>query len=566
MTIGKKLLLGFIALLSLSMGSLYLIPLETYLPQLEKFASKQFQTPVKIKSIGLAALPLPHLELHQVHLGGETGIHAELIDISFDLKALMDGNKEVRAIRAKHVTVHYAEFRHLLTQLSKSTTKPIVTLREFQASDVTFILPWLTLPDIETKVSFTGEGKLEKIWTTLDKEHLTATLIPQPQKHFAMQVDAKGWTTPLYPRIVWDELHIVGVVSERDLVATQLTGAIGDIQLAGSGHAEFAKGLRVFAQLDQLDAPLEQLLKLSDQTQLATGNVHLSGKLQGEADTISELKQRVQFVGELSGKQLQIPVVVDQPGVLLDELHAQVQAQLAQIDLSVLDVSLYGGKLTGLAKWSGLDQTLQAEVQLADIEMQPLVAAMTNRVLLNGKLSGKGNMGMQLNAPVPFPANSSAVGDFHLKEGKLTQVDLVKATQVAKSNQAVDATEGTEFDDFTGEFMLDGGTYYFNKLDLSSGVLRAQGKMKVLSDKRISGGLDAFLKGTLGLVSIPLVISGTTDQPRVNPSGAFLAGAALGTALMPGVGTVIGMKIGGLLNRIFSNDDPVSAVSAVPSR
>ncbi|MDD4963497.1 MAG: AsmA family protein [Gallionella sp.] len=566
MSIGKKLLLGFIALLSLSIGSLYLIPLETYLPQLEKFASKQFQTPVKIQSISLAALPFPHLELHQVQLGKADGIRAELIDVSFDLKALMAGNKEVRAIRAEHVVVNYSEFRHLLAQMSKSSGKPIVTLREFQASDVTLILPWLTLPDVETKVSFAADGKLEKIWTTLDKQHLTATLLPQPQRHFAMQVDAKGWTTPLYPRLVWDELHVAGVVSDQDLVATQLTGVMGDIHLSGSGRAEFAKRLLVFAQLDQLDAPVDQLLKLSDKTELATGSVHLSGKLQGEGDTVTELKQRVQFVGEVSGKQLQIPVVVDQPGVLLDELHAQIQAQVDQIDLSVLDVSLYGGRLTGLAKWSRLDQALQAEIQLENIEMQPLVAAMTNRVVLNGKLAGKGNVVMQLSAQVPFPANSSAEGDFHLKDGKLTQVDLVKAAQLSKSKQAVDSSEGTEFDDFTGEFKVDGGAYYFQKLDLSSGVLRAQGKMNVLSDKRITGGLDAYLKGTLGLVSIPLVISGTTDQPHVNPSGAFLAGAALGTALMPGVGTVIGMKIGGLLNKIFSDDGPVAAKSAVPRR
>ncbi len=569
MTLGKKLLLGCVALLSLSMGALYLIPLETYLPQLEKFASKQFKTPVKIQSISLAALPLPHLKLHQVQLGAAAaGIHAETIAVSFDFKALMAGKKEVREIRAEHLTVHYAEFRKLLTQMGKPSGKPIVTLREFQASDVTLILPWLTLADVATKVNFAGDGKLEKIWLTLDKQHLNATLLPQPQRHFAMQVDAKGWTTPLYPRFVWDELHLEGVVGEGDLVATQLTAKMGDIHLAGTGRAEFAQRLQVSAQLDQLDAPIEQVLKLFDQSLLATGNVHLSGKLQGEAQTVAELKQRVQFVGELSGKQLQIPVATDQPGVLLDELHAQVLAGAALLDLSVLDVTLYGGKITGLAQWSGLDQTLNANIVLDAIEMQPLVAALTNRVVLSGKLAGKGNLAMQLNTPMPFPANSLLEGDFQLKEGKLSQVDLVKAAQVAKTKQETTPSDGTEFDQFTGEFKVENGVYHFNKLDLSSGVLRAQGRMSVLPDKRISGGLDAYLKGTLGLVSVPLVISGTTDQPQVNPSGAFLAGAALGTALMPGVGTVIGMKIGGLLNKIFGDDEiPLakSAVSAVPS-
>lgn len=551
-------------MLSLAMGSLYLIPVSTYLPELEKIASKQLQTPVKIQSLSLAALPYPHLALHQVRLGGAEGIYAENIAVSFDLKALLAGKKEVRDIRASLVTVHYAELRKLMTQLGKTSGKPAVTLREFQADEVTLILPALTLHDAATRVTFAADGKLAKIWVSLDKEHLSATLLPQAQRHFALQVEAKDWATPLFPRLVWDKLHLDGVISETDFVATQLTAAMGDMQIAASARAAFAQNLQLTVQLDQLDAPIAPLLKLFQQSMPATGTLHIAGKLQGSANTLAELAQRVQFVGEVSGKQLQI-VTIEQTGVLLDEWHAHLVADEKNVALSDLAAVLYGGKLTGLAKWSGQDQTVQTEIVLDDIEMQPLVAALTNRVLLSGKLAGKGNVAMQLNNK--FPENILAAGNFHLQKGRLSQVDLIKAARAAKVKNEKNQVDSTEFDDFTGEVSVAGGSYRFSKLDLSSGVLRAQGNMTILPDKHLKGALDADLKGTLGLVSVPLVIAGTVELPVVHPSGAFLAGAALGTALLPGVGTVIGMKIGGLFNKIFSkSDEDTQVMSAVPSQ
>jgi hypothetical protein len=44
-----------------------------------------------------------------------------------------------------------------------------------------------------------------------------------------------------------------------------------------------------------------------------------------------------------------------------------------------------------------------------------------------------------------------------------------------------------------------------------------------------------------------------------------MAGAAVGTAVLPGIGTVVGMKIGGFLNKMFK-DDHTAAHSAVRAR
>jgi hypothetical protein len=94
---------------------------------------------------------------------------------------------------------------------------------------------------------------------------------------------------------------------------------------------------------------------------------------------------------------------------------------------------------------------------------------------------------------------------------------------------------------------------------ISSGSLNAEGRLDMAPNLTLTGMLDADIKGTAGLVSMPMVIGGTLDNPSVSPSGTALAGAAVGTAILgPGLGTALGVRIGGFLHKLFSNGDDTS--------
>ncbi len=58
-----------------------------------------------------------------------------------------------------------------------------------------------------------------------------------------------------------------------------------------------------------------------------------------------------------------------------------------------------------------------------------------------------------------------------------------------------------------------------------------------------------------GLVGLPFTLKGPTSKPDFSVPKGFIAGAAVGTAVLPGIGTVIGAKIGSL----FSGETPPAA-------
>ena len=64
---------------------------------------------------------------------------------------------------------------------------------------------------------------------------------------------------------------------------------------------------------------------------------------------------------------------------------------------------------------------------------------------------------------------------------------------------------------------------------------------------KASGNLD-LVEGAIG---VPFTLSGPIDKPKASVQPGFFAGAAIGTAVLPGVGTAIGARIGGALGQLF---------------
>jgi hypothetical protein len=98
---------------------------------------------------------------------------------------------------------------------------------------------------------------------------------------------------------------------------------------------------------------------------------------------------------------------------------------------------------------------------------------------------------------------------------------------------------------------MDPAGYHFSDLEISSGLLKATGDVTISKTKELSGDVSAAVRGTASLIATPLSLSGTVDDPVVRPSKAALAGAAVGTAILPGVGTAIGAKAGEFTKKLF---------------
>lgn len=552
----KLLLWGLSAMLIVAMAAVYLIPLNTYVPKMEQVLEERLHEPVHIQDVRIAALPLPHLELYGVRIGAQEGVAAHSVSVEPDWFDLLAGKVVVRRILVRDGTANFALLRKLMGAFNKVSDAELpVAVREVQFSGMSLLTPEMTLGPIEGKLEFSQTGPLERVWLAMNEQRIWAVLLPMPGQRFSVKAQARAWAPPKFPQWVLDALQVEGVLSGQDFIVQEFSVALRGIRASGSGKVEFLDGWQITAALDQVDAPLEQVMALLEKPVELTGEASARGVLGSKAATLDKLKDNLEFSGEILINHATAYIAEGlQHPLEFDQIKVHVVAQRERLELNALEAKLYGGKLSGTASINRNNTVLSAKIAASQITMQSLVGALTNDVLFTGTMNSTMRFVMRLDAFERFPENLRLAADFHLRSGTLTKVDLAQAmNNPGKSN---DKRGVTRFDSLTGLLDVTASGYHFSKLKISSGSLNAEGKVDISPSLQLNGTLDTEIKGTAGLVSAPMIVSGTLDEPVVRVSKTAWAGAAVGTVILgPGLGTALGMRIGGFLNKLFGKGD-----------
>lgn len=239
------------------------------------------------------------------------------------------------------------------------------------------------------------------------------------------------------------------------------------------------------------------------------------------------------------------------PAIHFDELEATGYATSKELLVKRLTGKLYGGSLDGSVgvNWRK-DFQVKGELGTKGIGLDRLVPLIERGLKVSGKLDSRSVFSSRARAAGQLLNAMQADTDFKVKDGVLHGVDIVEA---AKSLVKGGGRGGqTRFDEFSGHMALDRGSSRFTDLNISSGVLAANGNVDISPQKALNGKINAEVKAGVSLVTVPLAVSGTVQEPFLRPTGAAMAGAAAGTVLLgPGVGTTLGTKAGGFFDSLF---------------
>ncbi len=213
------------------------------------------------------------------------------------------------------------------------------------------------------------------------------------------------------------------------------------------------------------------------------------------------------------------------------------------LDLPEVKAALYGGTLNGRvrldypARW-----VLAGHYAMQDIDVAALAKAFTPTNTLGGRLRSEGQFDARAASAAALADAFRLDGRFGIADGVLNGFDLANAA----SNLLKGGAKGgqTRFDRFDGRLQVAGANVKLRQLVVASGVLEAKGNVDIAGGSKLDGIVDVELKQTKGLVGVPLALSGTVKDPVISPTRGSAIGAAVGTVLLPGVGTGLGSSVG----------------------
>lgn len=240
------------------------------------------------------------------------------------------------------------------------------------------------------------------------------------------------------------------------------------------------------------------------------------------------------------------------PRIALDMLTADLEYTGESLKLHRLDASLLRGRLSATAQldWGKLWH-VSGNFQTKGIELADVARQLHKPTKLTGRLSGTGTFKGSARQASQLSDVLALDYRFNVAEGVLHGVDLTQAASLLVRHKQSGGQ--THFDELSGTLRLRGKRIDIQPLHIVSGLLTADGNVRMTPDRKLGGKVDAKIKKDVTLVTIPLEISGTTDAPLVMPTKAALAGAAAGTALMGPLGADLGMKAGTALDKLFGS-------------
>ena len=194
---------------------------------------------------------------------------------------------------------------------------------------------------------------------------------------------------------------------------------------------------------------------------------------------------------------------------------------------------------------------LSGELTPHDIEVASALSAFNRKSPISGKATGH----------TVLSADGASLGELTRTLHTHTTFNVNAATVLRFDLDKAISTRGKEHDGQTPLQELTG------QLDTQNG---AEGMRVTGADIRARAGkYTATGQGTLyhgqieasgnidlveGAIGVPFSMSGPVQKPKVTVPPGFFAGAAIGTAVLPGIGTVVGARIGGALGNLFKGD------------
>ena len=254
----------------------------------------------------------------------------------------------------------------------------------------------------------------------------------------------------------------------------------------------------------------------------------------------------------VNADKLMLPVGLP---LLIDKATVEMHLKGNHLMISNIDIALYGGKLRAdaVATWpenkTKATWRVSGNFGINNLSVQEPSRMLSRAVYLSGNLFGNGSFSSAAKDAGALADDLQASMQFKVNNGVLHGLDLVRvASLLLKQNQSGGETQ---FDVLSGVLNVSGKQYQLRDLKISSGLLAGTGQVKVKLNKTLDGVVEVEVKSGMGMAAIPLNVSGTVDHPVVLPSKAALAGAVAGTTLLgPGVGTSLGVKAAGAMDKL----------------
>ena len=539
----------------------FIIPLDNYQPLLEQQLSQSIGRKVMIGTLSPQAFPMPSLAATNISVLGTSDqpgeLFAERMKATLDPLALLSGKIIVSSIHLKGAGTNL-DFINALINPKKSTEKnPTKTSAlnihhisgeniMIRSDDQTALGPYRFNLQLGNSFAF-KHLSLSRMDNTLQ-----ALLTPNQNETYQLRATGTNWVVPTPPSFRFDKLDVQATLHQNkaELTSVVINGYEGVLKTNGilswgkqwqyngrliSSNIHIAPALKHF-DINTYDGRFHSDLKIklkgSDLGQLfidpeASGRYHItSGEVKDEVD----------------GRILLSYNEFSADGLLTKESLINDNGILKTSEGTIQGIThLFWKKHWNIKGW----------IVASDINAERFLAGFIEDKVVSGTFYATAEFDLIEHEHEGLLDRPHLTGDFKITDGKIYKADLEKATTTLTKEGSHGGE--TPFKHLTGKATFKDNHITVTDIDIISNSIKANGDIDINDQDELSGEVTVALRNTASIISAPLKVGGTMDDPSLRLTNDAIIGGVIGTSILgPGVGTAVGMKVGRIIKNIGS--------------
>lgn len=293
----KRLLVLFALLVAILGIAPFFVSVDEYRPQIERLLSDRIREPVRLKSLRLAGLPLPHLVIEGVEIG-KADVKVGRIAVTPDLLSLLTDTKVIRNVEVSGLVINQNALDRLpLWIASDPKAKPAdftVLVRSVSLDDALLKLQKTTFGPFDARVDISSAGQPERADITARDGKFKATIKPAGKK-FNIEVQAKNWRLPAGPPIYFDELLVQGVATMEDANLSEIKAKLYGGTITGQTTVGWQKGLQLKGSYAVSALELRELVPLFSPETRLSGRLTAKPVFSANAPNAEQLKNALRL-------------------------------------------------------------------------------------------------------------------------------------------------------------------------------------------------------------------------------------------------------------------------------
>ena len=269
----KPVVIGIAILIVVVLGGVQLVPMNSYVPAIERLASEHIKEPVSIGSMHLSILSGFTINLQNIKLGTTQDVKIDKVSLSPEFGSVFGDVKIVRRLEVDSVMVAEEVLSRLPKWLEAAVADKNIQVDRVVIKSIKLESRNAKVPPFDADLQLSPEGSIRNAVLSSTDGKLNIELAPHDNQIDITMNAAKGWVPPLGPQIEFTDLSAKAVATRNQITVEKFEALLYSGVAKGSAIINWGGAWSVEGDVTTERISLQELMALFTREAKSTGQL-----------------------------------------------------------------------------------------------------------------------------------------------------------------------------------------------------------------------------------------------------------------------------------------------------